>query len=249
MSEELAKYVTNSPASMMLAAIDKGADLDKLEKLMQLQERWEINEARKAYHKAMSQFKANPPKIGKDKHVKFNTSKGTTEYYHASLANVTDTIGSELSKYGLSAAWKTVQTEGKISVTCTITHELGHSESTSLTAAPDESGSKNPIQAIGSTAAYLERYTLLALTGLATHDMDDDGGKGGDGEPSKFEQWEIKAKEVCEAARTVDDIIQWWPDQGPAIKKELNKADAAKIWVDRKNELKKAEPRDPGQEG
>jgi hypothetical protein len=44
-----------------------------------------------------------------------------------------------------------------------------------LAAAPDASGSKNAIQAIGSTISYLERYTLLALTGLATHDMDDDG--------------------------------------------------------------------------
>jgi hypothetical protein len=52
---------------------------------------------------------------------------------------------------------------------------MGHSESTSLTAAPDTSGSKNSIQAVGSTITYLERYTLLALTGLAAQGQDDDG--------------------------------------------------------------------------
>ena len=62
-----------------------------------------------------------------------------------------------------------------MSVICTISHWQGHAESTKLSAAPDNSGSKNSIQAIGSTISYLERYTLLALTGLATHDMDDDG--------------------------------------------------------------------------
>jgi hypothetical protein len=51
---------------------------------------------------------------------------------------------------------------------------LGHSEETTLSAPSDTTGSKNPIQAIGSTITYLERYTLLALTGLATYDQDDD---------------------------------------------------------------------------
>ena len=177
MTEELAKYeATPTPAAMMMIAIEKGFDLDKVEKAMLLQERWEANEARKAYHLAMSKFKADPPEIEKDKKVSFKAGGGTTAYNHASLANVTDKINKALSACGLSASWETVQGEaGKVTVTCRITHSQGHSESTSLTAMPDTSGSKNAIQAIGSTISYLERYTLLALTGLATHDMDDDG--------------------------------------------------------------------------
>jgi hypothetical protein len=167
-----------SPAAMMLIAIERGLDLDKVEKAMALQERYEANEARKAYHDAMAGFKANPPEIDKDRHVKFNTAKGVTEYRHASLANVTQKINAALSVHGLSAAWKVNQADKLITVTCTITHRLGHSESTSLHASPDDSGSKNAIQAVGSTISYLERYTLLALTGLATHEMDDDAGAG-----------------------------------------------------------------------
>lgn len=164
-----------TPAKIILEAISKGMDLEKLEKLMKLQERWETNEAKKAYTEAMAQFKINAPKIDKDQHVKFETSKGTTEYKHASLWNVTEKINTALAEHGLSASWITVQDERGITVTCTITHSMGHSECTSLTAAPDVSGSKNPIQAIGSTISYLERYTILALTGLATQDMDTDG--------------------------------------------------------------------------
>ena len=52
---------------------------------------------------------------------------------------------------------------------------MGHQECTSLSAFPDESGGKNSIQAIGSTVSYLERYTLLSITGLSTQDQDDDG--------------------------------------------------------------------------
>lgn len=177
MTTEL-QVVNNGPASLIHAAISGNADLDKLEKLLILQERYEANEAKKAFVVAMAAFKANPPRIEKTKQVSFSTQKGVTEYKHALLADAAEIINKELSKHGLSAGWKTSQSDGAITVTCTITHDMGHSESTSLTAKPDDSGGKNSIQAIGSTVSYLERYTLFSLTGLASHDMDDDARKG-----------------------------------------------------------------------
>ena len=186
----------NSPAEMIRMAVAGKADLDKLEKLLSLQERYEANEARKAYHMAMAAFKANPPKIDKDKRVSFATSVGKTTYNHASLANVTEKISAELSKHGLSASWATKQ-NGAVSVTCKITHIKGHSEETTLSASADTSGSKNAIQAIGSTITYLERYTLLALTGLATYDQDDDGRTaGGKPEVARPEAIIDKSKEL-----------------------------------------------------
>ena len=161
---------------IMALAIEKG-DLDKVEKMMELQERFEKNEARKAYVVAMAAFKADPPKIYKDSHVKF-TSKKTgqvTEYNHSKLANVAEKINCGLSQHGLSSAWETDQDEKGVAVTCRITHIMGHSESTTLRAAADDSGGKNRIQAIGSTIKYLQRYTILSLTGLADAEVDDDG--------------------------------------------------------------------------
>jgi hypothetical protein len=160
-----------TPAMLLSLAVEQGADLDRLEKLMNLKLQWEANEARKTYFEAMTAFKAHPPEIDKNKKVSY----GNTKYSHASLWNVTDKINSELSKYGLSASWTTKQTEKEITVTCRISHVLGHFEETSLTALPDNSGAKNSIQALGSTITYLQRYTILALTGLATQDQDDDG--------------------------------------------------------------------------
>lgn len=174
MTKDLVKQETQSPAEMIKLAVSGGADLTKLEKLLELQEKWEAIQAKKAYHKAMAEFKANPPKINKDKKVAYKEVR----YTHASLANVTEKINSELSKHGLSASWTTKQ-NGQILVTCKITHELGHSEETTLSASADITGSKNAIQAIGSTISYLCRYTLLCLTGLATYDQDDDGKASG----------------------------------------------------------------------
>ena len=163
----------NSPLAMASEFLkkDSNVDIDKLAKLLDIQERWEANEAKKAYVEAMAAFKADPPKIVKDKHVKYNQ----TEYHHASLENVTATIGEALSNHGLNASWVTEQGEKTVTVTCRITHILGHSEQTSLSSGPDSSGSKNPIQALGSAVTYLQRYTLLSLVGLATEGQDDDG--------------------------------------------------------------------------
>jgi hypothetical protein len=168
------KPTDHTPAAMIQLAISQGQSLEQLERLLELQIKYEANEAKKAYHAAMAAFKASPPKIDKDRHVQYTTTKGETSYKHASLYNVTEKISAGLSAQGLSASWNTGQDGDRIKVTCKITHALGHSEETSLSAAADTSGGKNMIQAIGSTVSYLERYTLLALTGLATHDMDND---------------------------------------------------------------------------
>ena len=164
---------SSSPLTTAMAFMQENSniDIDKMEKLLEMQERWEANEAKKAYITAMAEFKANPPKIMKDKAVKY----GQTSYRHSTLGNVTDLINKALGEHGLSASWITSQDNGSIKVTCKVTHVMGHSESTELSSPADNSGGKNAIQAIGSTVTYLERYTLLAITGLATYDQDDDG--------------------------------------------------------------------------
>jgi hypothetical protein len=168
------QIVATGPINQAMELLKSGGDVASLEKMLELQERWEKNEARKAYHEAMTAFKADPPRLIKTKQVTYQTSKGQTDYKHADLANVVEIINSALSNHGLSASWKTNQ-ENTISVKCTITHVLGHSESTTLSSPPDSSGGKNSIQAVGSTVTYLQRYTLLALLGLAAHDQDNDG--------------------------------------------------------------------------
>ncbi len=156
-------------------------DTDQMEKMIEISERVDANNARKAYNVAMAEFKKDPPQIFKDK---FNTQYKSN---YSSLGNVTLTINAELSKYGLSATWRQAQKEnGWPDVTCIITHALGHSESTSMAAPPDDSGSKNPIQQIKSTISYLEQITLLSLTGLATEDMGNDGNGAGKPPPKNL---------------------------------------------------------------
>lgn len=159
-----------TPMDMLQMAVEQNADLDKLEKLMSLQERWEKNEARKAFIVAMAAFKAEAPVIIKNKAA--HNSK------YASLDQICDVVGPALSQHGLSHSWRVEQDErGAIRVFCVVTHKAGHSEEVFMSGMPDTSGSKAPIQAVASTVSYLERYTLLAVCGLTARDMDDDGGR------------------------------------------------------------------------
>src|SRR6185312_2369806 len=166
-----------TPPEMLRYAIDKGANIEALERLMTLSERWEANEARKAFVAALTAFKSEQHEIIKNKEVTFGNN-GKAAYKHATLDNVCNVIASGLAEHQLSHRWEVDQLDGgAIRVTCVLTHALGHSERVSLQASPDTSGSKNGIQAIGSTVTYLERYSLLAATGLATKDQDDDAGR------------------------------------------------------------------------
>ena len=156
-----------TPMAMLQMAVSQGADIDKLQQLMELQERWEANEAKKEYVKAMAEFRAICPEIEKTKKAHNSNFAG--------LAETIEVIRGAMSACGLSHSWKTEQVNGLIVVTCCVTHVAGHKECTSLSAEPDTSGSKNKIQAVGSTTSYLERYTLFAVLGLASKEMDTDG--------------------------------------------------------------------------
>ena len=201
--------VVMTPGQLVGQLMQQGGSMDlaAMERLMGLQERWDANEAKKAYHAAMAAFKQNPPTILKDKHVEFTTSKGTTAYDHATIGNVVKQIVASLAEHDLSHSWSTEQLDGgQVAVTCTITHKAGHSESVTLKAGRDESGGKNSIQALGSAITYLQRYTLLAITGLAVEDGSDDDGRGADGSTmdasTRLELWTLRAR----AAKTLDEL-------------------------------------------
>jgi len=167
----------STPAELLRIAVSQNADLAKLSQLMDLQERWERNEAKKSYVVAMNAFKANPPVITKNEIAEFIGKNGEiVEWEYSTLDHIHDAVLSELSRHGISHRWVVEQpTTETVRVTCILTHKLGHSEQTTLTGPVDHSGSKNAIQAIGSSAKYLERYTLMAATGLADKSPDTDG--------------------------------------------------------------------------
>ena len=177
---------STTPSDLLRMAVAQGADMDRLERLMALQERWEANDARKQFTVAMTRFKAMPLTIFKRKQVGYETSEGQfVGYKHAELSDVTEVVGPAMAQHGLSYRWDVKQEGGRINVACIVMHEAGHTERVVMDAAPDNSGKKNAVQQIASACTYLQRYTLLAVTGMSTKGMDDDGEAAGDADAAQ----------------------------------------------------------------
>ncbi len=178
-----------APASMYELTLAQGGDLEKLEKFMELQTKWEEREAKKAFTKAMAAFKADPPEIQKDKeNVQFDSM-------YTSIGELVNKATPELSKYGFSHNWDYGKTEdGNPEVTCILTHELGHSISVTqdspLIISKNREGKEvtNLLQQVKCTHTYLKILTFEAVTGLVSKDanLDDDGNAAGKTEETKY---------------------------------------------------------------
>lgn len=200
----------NSPMGMMMAALQQGANLEQIEKMMDLQERWSKGEAKKAYDAAFAAFKAEGVTILKGRKVTDGPLRGKS---YAELHDVVNAVTAALSKHGLSSSWKLTRDEKDwLEVTCYLRHTGGHEESVSMGGPPDTGGAKNAIQARASAKTYLERYTLKAILGLSEQEDDTDGRAP----PAGAEERDRWISEVAKAG-TLDEINAIWRNGCAAI--------------------------------
>ncbi len=147
---------------------------ERVERFIAMHDGMEAKRSKLAFSNAIAQAKA---KIAETPIIKNATGHNSKRYADFSAyAKVVDPV---LASFGLIYRFRTVQSD-KISVTCVLTGH-GHEEENTLSGPADASGSKNAIQAIGSTLTYLQRYTLVQALGLAASD-DDDGAAMGAGD-------------------------------------------------------------------
>ena len=169
-----------TPVTILDRAVTANATPEVIEKLMGLQERWERHQAEKAFVAALAAAKADFGPILKRNRVEQTGRDGRrgAQYTYEDLPAVCEAVDKPLADNGLYYRWRTsTAPSGLVTVTCILSHELGYSEETSLSAPPDTSGAKNPAQAVASTTTFLQRYTLKAALGVAAEK--DDDGRGG----------------------------------------------------------------------
>src|SRR5690606_9150039 len=86
--------VAISPMQLIELAISKDADVDKLEKLMQLKERWDKENARKSFIADLAAFQSKCPVIIKSKEGG-KTKEGAVAYKYAPIDKVLTTKNEE----------------------------------------------------------------------------------------------------------------------------------------------------------
>lgn len=164
------------------AVLDPRVDIDKMERLLAMQERVMERNARVAFTVALAEMQPKLPVITEKGRIEVPAKDGKTGHStpYAKWEDINDAIRPLLSQYGFSLTFRTgVATDGKITVTGILSHREGHHEETTVTLTHDSSGSKNAVQAVGSSYSYGKRYAAFALLNITTRGEDDDGRMAG----------------------------------------------------------------------
>lgn len=222
--------VDSSPTGLMLSLLGRGASIEQIGQMMDLQERFEKREAEKSFNAAFAAFKAEAVRVVKNRAVTAGPLAGKS---YAELFSVVDAVTPALSKHGLSASWRITRDEKDwIEVTCTIKHSAGHSDAVSMGGPPDAGGAKNAIQARASTISYLERYTLKAICGIAEGGEDNDGNNTADDE-EELSRWQDAAMGGEAALRAMYEkkppTDAFWKKHSRALKAAAKAADRGEV--------------------
>ncbi len=171
---------TDAPTIMAViarAASDPNTDVEKLSRLMDLYERISDRNAKGAYLSALADMQPELPVIEERGEIEI---RGDVQSTYALWEDVNDAIKPVLHNFGFGLSFRVgTATDGRITVTGVLSHREGHQEETTITLPHDSSGSKNAVQAVGSSTSYGKRYTAMALLNLTSRGEDDDGQSGG----------------------------------------------------------------------
>ena len=153
--------------------LNPDADIDKLSKMLDLQERVLNRNTEQAFAADFAAMQSELPRVARNGKIEIkdrNSGRITQSTPFAKLEDINDGIRPVLQKYGFGVSFSIDQNPSGINVTAKLLHRLGHSEKTSLTLPIDTSGSKNNVQGNGSTISYGKRYTMCAILNISTGD-------------------------------------------------------------------------------
>jgi hypothetical protein len=156
------------------AARDPSIDLERMERLLQMQERAQVRQAATSYAEALAAMQGELPVIKERGSIKIGTDATKWQKY-ALWEDINEQIKPVLSKHGFFLSFRTGREDNVIIVTAVLTHKGGHSESTTMHLPIDATVGKNAVQAVGSSTSYGKRYTASALLNLTSRGEDNDG--------------------------------------------------------------------------
>ena len=171
-------------------AKDPAVDVDKLERLIAMQERILKHQAKAAFARHLARMQSELPEVSERGQILVNGQLRST---YAKLEDIHAQIRPILRKHGFAIRHRTEWPQdraGIIRIVGILSHEHGHSEESSFEAPADKSNYRTDIQSMGSTVSYGRRYTTLDLLNIATRGQDDDGQKSGRPQaPEGYDDW------------------------------------------------------------
>jgi hypothetical protein len=179
------------------AASDPNTDVDKLERLLAMQERVLEREAEQRFNVAMREAQEEMGPVLKNK------SNKETHSTYADLEQVSRLMDPIIYRHGFSMSFGTADCpyQNHYRVTCDVSHTGGFSKHYQADVPVDNTGpkgsqNKTMTHGFGSALSYGRRYLKLLIFDIAT--TDDDGRAAGNGGPISKEQLAV-INGLCDA--------------------------------------------------
>jgi hypothetical protein len=160
------------------AARDPSVDVDKMERLFAMQERVLAQQAKVAFTEAKIAMRPELPEVTMKGMIRIpgKDNKPAQETPFARFEDIHDAVMPIITAYGFDLKYKNgLAPDGKVRVTTILSHIGGHEETTEFDLPHDSSGSKNSVQAVGSSTSYGKRYGTIAILNIKVAGEDDDG--------------------------------------------------------------------------
>jgi len=166
-------YKDNDTNNLITLALEKGSNLENLEKLLAIKERFEANQARKVYAQDFAKAQSEIEPV-----IKKAVNPQTHSKY-ALLENINEVIKPIYTKYGFSVTFNEIDSPSSdyIRLLACVKHYMGHAEEYRYDS-PFEctglKGNSNMTKTHGKASAvsYGRRYLLCMIFNISTVDID-----------------------------------------------------------------------------
>lgn len=189
------------------AARDPNIDIDKMERLLAMQERVFARTAEAEYNEAMSACQAEMPRIMP------RSANEQTQSMYAALDEIDRVARPIYTRHGFALSFGTEDcpTAGFYRQTCMVTHRAGHSRMCRADLPLDNVGikgtpNKTGVQGFGSTMTYGQRYITKLVFNIVI------GGEDNDGNGPTLSDEQIKTIEarLKDANTNRADFLAFW---------------------------------------
>lgn len=215
-----------TPMELISMALNQGADIDKLERLIALNDRMVAREAELAFSAAMARVQSQIRRVAHDSNNPQTRSK------YASLAAIDREIRPVYGAEGFALSFDTAEApEGMVRLVCFVSHTAGHTRSYHIDMPADGKGAKgNEVMtrthATGSALTYGRRYLTCNIFNVAVGEDDD-----GNGGPSFYEtETGVQELEECRSLQALQETFTrlWKAAGSDATRKRLTAAKDAR---------------------
>jgi len=168
-----------SAEGLMNTAIQKGVTVDVMERLLTMRRELKSEKAKELFDTSMAEFQSSCPVIRKKK-VVMNKDGKSKRYSFAPLEFIITQTKDLIKQCGFSYSIDTKVEDKWVEAICKVTHQAGHSETSSFKIPIDTESYMTQPQRFASALTFAKRYAFSNAFGILTGDMDDDAQTAGD---------------------------------------------------------------------